>query len=115
MFCRDPFRFRPILCCRSLFFANHPGGTLSPSPEDVQLTRRLVDIFDPLNIKVLDHIIIAGNGYISLAESGNLPNVAEKPSSYESIPLRAMERSDWPIQEDELAFVNDNLNDEWER
>ncbi|GIQ68336.1 DNA repair protein [Xylanibacillus composti] len=99
--------------CSSLIFAhNHPGGTLSPSPEDVQLTRRMVDIFNPLNIQVLDHIIIAGNGYLSMAEMGKLPSVAERTANYESISLPVMEQSDYPY---ETLHSSDEIDDEWER
>lgn len=97
--------------CTSLVLAhNHPGGTLSPSPEDLLLTSRLVDIFQPLRIEVLDHIIIGGNGYVSLAETGNLPKVAENPAHYEPFHLRAVEHNDLSIHEDIFE-----LNDEWER
>lgn len=49
---------------------NHPSSDCSASPEDVQLTRRLVAVGDLLDITVLDHLIIAGSGYLSLRERG---------------------------------------------
>ena len=49
---------------------NHPSSDCSPSPEDVQLTRQLVAVGDLLDITVLDHLIIAGSGYVSLRERG---------------------------------------------
>jgi DNA repair protein RadC len=47
---------------------NHPSGDPSPSPEDVQLTRRLIDAGDLLDIVLLDHIIIGHNTWRSLKE-----------------------------------------------
>jgi DNA repair protein RadC len=47
---------------------NHPSGNLEPSREDIQLTKRMIEAGKLLNIKVLDHLIIAGNNYTSLVE-----------------------------------------------
>jgi len=49
---------------------NHPSGALKPSPQDHQITRVLVQALAPLDIKVLDHIIIGGDDYFSFADSG---------------------------------------------
>ncbi len=51
-----------------IFIHNHPSGNPSPSPEDVTLTRQLVEAGKILGIPVQDHIIIAGNAYLSFAE-----------------------------------------------
>lgn len=45
---------------------NHPSGTPAPSPQDKHLTKNLIKILRPLDIKVLDHIIIGSNSHISL-------------------------------------------------
>jgi DNA repair protein RadC len=47
---------------------NHPSGDPTPSPEDVQVTRSLVEAGKLLGIEVLDHIIIGRNQFISLKE-----------------------------------------------
>ncbi|HQP30689.1 MAG TPA: DNA repair protein RadC [Deltaproteobacteria bacterium] len=52
---------------------NHPSGALKPSLQDHQITRVLVQAFEPLDIKVLDHIIIAGEESYSFAREGVLP------------------------------------------
>jgi DNA repair protein RadC len=49
---------------------NHPSGDPSPSSEDVAVTRDLVDAGRLLDIEVLDHIIVAGQRYVSLKERG---------------------------------------------
>ena len=47
---------------------NHPSGDPTPSPEDVQLTERLVEAGRILGIRVLDHVVVAQGGYASLME-----------------------------------------------
>jgi len=47
---------------------NHPGGTLKPSRGDLEVTRQLVNWLAVINIPVLDHIIVAGDTYYSMAE-----------------------------------------------
>jgi DNA repair protein RadC len=50
-----------------IFAHNHTSGIPTPSPQDKQLTKILTKILHPLDIKVLDHIIIGNNSYVSLA------------------------------------------------
>lgn len=57
--------------CASLVVAhNHPSGDPSPSPEDIALTRRLVDAGKLLDVEVLDHLVIGQNRHFSLREHG---------------------------------------------
>lgn len=49
---------------------NHPSGNLEPSPDDLEITRRLERAGDILGIPVLDHIVFSKNSYSSLVESG---------------------------------------------
>jgi len=49
---------------------NHPSGDPSPSPEDISITRALVQAGKLLEIEVLDHIIIGQGKYVSLKERG---------------------------------------------
>ncbi|WP_418790748.1 RadC family protein [Phosphitispora sp. TUW77] len=49
---------------------NHPSGDPSPSAEDVQITRRLVEAGKLIGIEVIDHIIIGECGFTSLKELG---------------------------------------------
>ena len=51
---------------------NHPSGDPSPSREDVSFTRRVKEAGDLVGIRLLDHIIIGDNSYISLKERGIL-------------------------------------------
>lgn len=51
---------------------NHPSGKLAPSTADRQLTRKLKDAGECLDVKVLDHLIITQQGYYSFADEGIL-------------------------------------------
>ncbi|HKI59950.1 MAG TPA: DNA repair protein RadC [Mariprofundaceae bacterium] len=53
-----------------IIFHNHPGGTPRASEEDIQLTRRMAEAGTPLDIKVLDHFLIAGTEVLSFKENG---------------------------------------------
>ncbi len=55
-------------CAAVIVAHNHPSGDPSPSPEDVALTRRLVDAGKLLEVDVLDHLVIGHNRYVSLRE-----------------------------------------------
>lgn len=55
---------------RVVFSHNHPSGDPSPSSEDLRFTERLIDAGRSLGIRVLDHVIVASDGFISLRESG---------------------------------------------
>jgi DNA repair protein RadC len=49
---------------------SHPSGTPYPSQEDIDMTRKLIQCGEILDIKIMDHIIIAGKQYLSFAEKG---------------------------------------------
>ena len=49
---------------------NHPSGDPTPSPEDVQVTRSIVEAGNLLGIEVLDHLVIGHQNFVSLRERG---------------------------------------------
>lgn len=49
---------------------NHPGGSLKPSNEDIEITRKIMAATEALSIKIVDHIVVAGDQYYSFAENG---------------------------------------------
>lgn len=51
---------------------NHPSGNLKPSKEDLEITRKIKEAGNMLNIKLLDHLIITQNSYVSLSDDGLL-------------------------------------------
>ena len=48
---------------------NHPGGVALPSPEDIQTTRRVAMALQAVEIVLVDHIIVADDDYVSIAQS----------------------------------------------
>lgn len=65
--------FRQAICDNSpamIVAHNHPSGDPSPSPDDVSVTRALVQAGRLLDIEVLDHLIVASGRYVSLKERG---------------------------------------------
>ena len=51
---------------------NHPSGDPTPSPEDVALTRRLIQVGKLLGIELLDHLIVGKGHFISFQREGML-------------------------------------------
>lgn len=49
---------------------NHPSGDPTPSPEDVHVTRQIVEAGKLLNVDVLDHLVIGQQRWVSLKERG---------------------------------------------
>ncbi|MGZ9585135.1 RadC family protein [Paenibacillus marinisediminis] len=49
---------------------NHPSGDPEPSREDINITKRLMEVGELVGIEVLDHIVIGDNQYVSLKERG---------------------------------------------
>ena len=49
---------------------NHPSGNLTPSDADKLMTRRIKMAGELLEIPVLDHILVSGEGYLSFMEEG---------------------------------------------
>ena len=55
-----------------IFAHNHPSGAAQPSRADELLTRNLKDALALVDVKVLDHFVVAGNQALSFAERGLL-------------------------------------------
>lgn len=51
---------------------NHPGGTLNPSKNDIEVTKAIKKSLDTLDIVLLDHIIITSEGHFSFKEQNLL-------------------------------------------
>ncbi len=74
---REIFRDAVRAACAAIVVAhNHPSGDPSPSPEDLRITRQLVEAGRVIDIRVLDHVIIGKaspareRDYLSLREAG---------------------------------------------
>jgi DNA repair protein RadC len=57
-------------CAAIIVVHNHPSGDPTPSPEDVAVTRQLVEAGKLLDIELLDHLIIGQQRFVSLRERG---------------------------------------------
>ena len=68
---REVFGLAVALPVASVILAhNHPSGDVSPSQDDLNLTRRLVQVGEILGIDVLDHVIISCDDFLSMKERG---------------------------------------------
>jgi DNA repair protein RadC len=54
-----------VICCH-----NHPSADPTPSPDDVAVTRVMMQAGKFLDIQLLDHLIIGGGRFVSLKERG---------------------------------------------
>lgn len=68
---REVFRAAIKCSSASLICAhNHPSGDPTPSPEDIKLTKRLLEAGEIVGIEVLDHVVIGDGNFVSLKEQG---------------------------------------------
>jgi len=51
---------------------NHPSFSSEPSRADITITSRLRQVLEGVSVRVIDHLIVAGNEVVSLAERGHL-------------------------------------------
>ncbi|HBR18334.1 MAG TPA: hypothetical protein DD725_12190, partial [Deltaproteobacteria bacterium] len=56
-----------------IFVHNHPSGDPEPSKEDIQITNRLAEAGNIVGIKILDHIIVGNEQYVSFKDRGLMP------------------------------------------
>ncbi|MGM9759082.1 MAG: DNA repair protein RadC [Parabacteroides sp.] len=61
-----------VLACGLILCHNHPSGNLHPSRQDDQLTQRLKQAAELIEIKLLDHLIVADNRYYSYSDEGKI-------------------------------------------
>jgi DNA repair protein RadC len=80
---RQVFRAAVGVGAHSVILAhNHPSGDPEPSVQDVEVTRLVADAGQVLGIAVLDHLVIAGPRFCSLAEQGALPEWHRRPVAW---------------------------------
>ena len=48
---------------------NHPSGDVTPSREDIELTRRMVQAGEIMGVEVVDHLIVASDKFLSMKEA----------------------------------------------
>ncbi len=59
-------------CCGIVISHNHPSGNLKPSRQDEELTQKIKQAGQFLDIQLLDHLIITNEGYLSFSDEGLL-------------------------------------------
>ncbi|MEK4078964.1 JAB domain-containing protein [Solibacillus sp. FSL K6-1126] len=57
-------------CSGCVVAHNHPSNDVTPSPEDIEVTNRLVEAGEIIGIDVMDHLILASDKFLSLKEKG---------------------------------------------
>ncbi len=68
---REVFKFAIKKSSASIILAhNHPSGDLTPSNEDIKLTKRMIEAGEIVGIEVLDHLVIGNESYSSLKNKG---------------------------------------------
>ena len=72
---RDVFKSAILANAVSVILChNHPSGDLTPSGEDIRITKKLIEAGELLGIKVLDHLIVSHNGFNSLRDCHKFPD-----------------------------------------
>lgn len=67
---------------------NHPNGHAFPSNADIETTRRFAKLLKDLGIKLIDHLIISEDDYVSLAQTRDTADIfrAESPARVQTLP-----------------------------
>lgn len=101
---------------RVILVHNHPGGSLTPSPADKDITDRLIQVGRILNIELVDHLIITPEHYISF-RAINLMDELEQSLKY--VPtyqvIEKIRKEEKKITKEKLAVANDKIKAEKER
>lgn len=61
---------------------NHPGGVAIPSEQDIILTKKVSDALKTVNIDLLDHIIVSGKDWVSLAATPSVSEIFPKRDGF---------------------------------
>ncbi|MBP6965781.1 MAG: DNA repair protein RadC [Armatimonadetes bacterium] len=76
---REVFRQAILSLASAVILAhNHPSGDPEPSPDDMEITKRLSQAGELLGIEVLDHVILGGNGQFQSFREKGLLRATEK-------------------------------------
>ncbi len=83
---REVMRIRP---CAVVLSHNHPGGTLSPSQEDIDCTRSAMQALPGIGVPVLDHLILVRSTAVSMRANGFIPEILWLKQSLDCSLLRS--------------------------
>ena len=70
---REVFKEAYLLSASSVIcIHNHPSGDVTPSMEDIRVTKALIEIGEMNGIPVLDHLVVSDDAYYSFREHGRM-------------------------------------------
>lgn len=85
---RDVLKMALANDCKGILLAhNHPSGKMTPSSPDIAITQRMLNIFKPLDIKIIDHVIVSAGKYVSFAEEQMLEDLNNELADYKPIKV----------------------------
>jgi DNA repair protein RadC len=85
---RDVLKMALANDCKGILLAhNHPSGKMTPSSPDIAITQRMLNIFKPLDIKIIDHVIVSAGKYVSFAEEQILEDLNNELADYKPIKV----------------------------
>lgn len=61
-----------VQCSSLILVHNHPSGDPKPSRADIDITREIIDVLQPFDISVHDHLIVGTSGVVSFRSSGQI-------------------------------------------
>lgn len=93
-------------CSNIILAHNHPGLNTQASKQDQELTQRMVDIFTPLDINILDHIIVGGSKFSSMAQDAYLPTLSSNRANYETIEIKMDDSLNETVASFDVSFGN---------
>ena len=71
---RDVFKSAILANAVSVILChNHPSGDLTPSMQDIEITKHLIEAGELIGVKVLDHLVVSDQGYRSLRDYLKFP------------------------------------------
>ncbi len=70
---REVFRTAIMRNAASVVIAhNHPSGGLSPSNDDIEITKQLTKAGELIGIQLIDHVIVSRDGFYSFCDKGEI-------------------------------------------
>ena len=100
------------MAVKMILVHNHPSGNLKPSPNDKNITDRLLKVGKLINIDVIDHLIITESGFTSFKDKGIMKQLEEsglyKVVSRESEQMKEMQlkfEKDKAIKEERMNMA----------
>ena len=58
--------------CGVILYHNHPSGVPEPSSSDIQLTGRIANLLEEVDVRLVDHVVVSADKQVSFAERGLL-------------------------------------------